>query len=180
MFLIKITIQQLIQLGTDDAVLNAFIEQTNDTDKPVDLASLVGGKIPIEDLAWLSCVLCTSPEQRVKMIRCVKDCALINIELIKPFVTKRDYNSIVKFLGNDVRFASDAVRQAAIRSYKACGGSLDYFEAMNNNTNAARAADAVVFASAGTTAMPMVQRVVSISPESKAKVEDLLRILFTK
>ena len=108
----KITKQELTDLNACEAGLERFIQQTNNTDEPVNVAGLVGGLNTHSDVVWLACEKLT----RARIIRLACDCALINIELIKPYTNK--YDLIVDFLKNPDKFSvSDmlAVR-SAVRS----------------------------------------------------------------
>lgn len=110
----KITKQELTDLNACEAGLERFIQQTNDTDEPVDVASLVGGLNTCRDAVWLAYK--KLPPTRIVRLDC--DCALINIELIQPYTDK--YDLIVDFLKNPNRFSrSDALaaRNAAYYTF---------------------------------------------------------------
>lgn len=92
----KITKQQLIELSACEDGLARFIEQTKNTDELVDVASLVDGVNITSDLVWLA--VKTIRDKRVVKFAC--DCALLNIEKIKPYTD--EYDMIVKFLKDRV------------------------------------------------------------------------------
>jgi hypothetical protein len=102
----KITKQELIDLDACKSGLNRFIKQTNDTNEPVEIASLVGGENTIGDLTWLAIKICDKQD----LIKFSCKCALINVELIKPYTDK--YDLIVGFLNNPSNGDADAARDA--------------------------------------------------------------------
>lgn len=101
----KITKAELIELNACQSGLNRFITQTNNTDDPVEVSTLVGGKNTISDLLWLA----GKKLPKEKIVRFACDCALINIEKIKPYTDK--YELIVDFLNNPTS-ADDAAAYA--------------------------------------------------------------------
>lgn len=105
----KITKAELIELNACQSGLNRFITQTNNTDDPVEVSTLVGGKNTISDLLWLAGK--KLPKERIVRFAC--DCELINIEKIKPYTDK--YELIVDFLNNptSAAYAADAAASAA-------------------------------------------------------------------
>lgn len=88
----KISLQELHDLGACSEGVERFKLQTNNTREPVDVAGLVGGVNTHSDLIWLALEFLT--EERITRLAC--DCALINIELIKPYVA--DYELVVNWL----------------------------------------------------------------------------------
>ena len=102
----KITKLQLQKLNACKDGLNRFITQTNNTDQPVSIVSLIGGENTISDLLWLYSEIYDTKD----IINFSCKCALINIELIKPYTDK--YDLIVDFLNNPV----DASRVDAART----------------------------------------------------------------
>lgn len=122
----KISKQELIEMGACKSGLERFIEQTNDTDKAVDVADLVGGLNTYSDLLWLA----DKKLSHERIIRFAKDCALINIKLIKNYTDK--YDLIVEFLVSDMSYNSsyfaahayfsvcDAAAHAAAHAAAAC------------------------------------------------------------
>ena len=98
----KITKAQLIELKACKSGLARFMAQTGNTDLPVDVASLVGGENTNNDLLWLAGKFIT----RDRIVRFACDCALINLELIKPYTDK--YELIEEFL----KTPTDAARAA--------------------------------------------------------------------
>lgn len=103
----KISKKQLIEMGACQDVLSRFIEQTGNTDEPVGVLSLIGGKNITSDLIWLAGE--TLPKEKVARFAC--DVALINIEKIKPHTDK--YDLIVDFLTNPTADTTDAAITAA-------------------------------------------------------------------
>lgn len=90
----KISKQELIEMDACVDGLDRFIEQTGDTDKSVDVKDLIGGKNDYYDALWLA----GKRLPKDKIVRFACDCALINIELIKPYTD--DYDLIYNFLVN--------------------------------------------------------------------------------
>jgi len=128
----KISKQQLIEMNICKTGLDRFIEQTGNTDHPVEVLSLIGGKNITSDLLWLA--VRTLP--REKLVRFACDVALINIEKIKPYTDK--YDLIVEFLKNPTAAAYAAARAA--RAARAAAYAVA--RAARDAVYAARAADA--------------------------------------
>ena len=107
----KITKQELKNFGACQEGFKRFIIQTNNTDEPVEVISLIGGKNTVSDLLWLAGKIL--PKEKIVRFAC--DCALLNIELIRPYTN--DFNLIQDFLNNPsqnaARDAADAARAAA-------------------------------------------------------------------
>lgn len=97
--------KELVWFGTCKEDLDRFIDQTNNTESDVEVASLVGGKNTYSDILWL---LNEKGVSRERIVRFACDCALLNIELIKPYTDK--YRSIIDFLNNPTN--ADAARAA--------------------------------------------------------------------
>ncbi|MFT6347055.1 MAG: hypothetical protein ACJAYB_000036 [Psychromonas sp.] len=53
-FIMKITQQQLVDLGACKPGFDRFIEQTGNTDQPVKILNLIGGKNTTDDLLWFA------------------------------------------------------------------------------------------------------------------------------
>ncbi len=121
-----ITKAQLINFRACKGGLARFIEQTNDTDGPVNVETLFNGKNTISDLSWLA--LKTIPLDR--LLELSKDCALVNLELIKPYTDQ--YELISDFLSGNAADAAYAAARAA--------------DAADAADAASRAADAVAVA----------------------------------
>ena len=105
----KISKQELIELKACKEGFDRFIEQTNNTDEPVEVLSLIGGKSTPSDLLWLAGK--KLPKDKIARFAC--DVALINIESIKAYTDK--YDLIVDFLNNthtSTVTAADAARAA--------------------------------------------------------------------
>ena len=134
--------------------LDRFIEQTNNTDDAVEVASLVGGINTYYDFLWLA----GKKLGKDKIIKFACDCALINIEKIKPYTVK--YELIVGFLESagkanaDSFTALDAARDArdaawavfsyvaAIAAFNASSADTEYACASIASLAASNAADA--------------------------------------
>ena len=162
----KITKAELIELGACKDGLERFIAQTNNTDEPVEVSSLVGGKNLYSDLLWLAGKKLT----KERIVRFACDCALINIEKIRLYTDK--YEMISDFLSNptgDTYAAYAAVRDAAVRDADvdraaACAAACAAYAAYAYAVRAAavRAARAADVAAA----------------ENRDKVNELLKELF--
>jgi len=128
----KISKQQLIDMKACKDGIERFIEQTNNTEKHVEVLSLIGGMNTVDDLIWLAGE--TLPKE--KLVRFTCDLALINIENIKLYTEK--YDLIVEFLMNPttarVADSAAALRAAAVHANAA---------AVYTARVAARAADAL-------------------------------------
>ena len=110
----KITKAELIEMKACEDGLERFINQTGNTGEPVEVLSLIGGENTLPDLVWLASK--SLPKERIVRFAC--DCALINIEEIKPYTD--DYDIIVEFLRNPtggglVAYAIDDAACAAAR-----------------------------------------------------------------
>ena len=162
----KITKEELIELGACEEGLDRFIIQTNDTDEPVEASSLVGGENIYSDLLWLAGKKLTKD----RIVRFACDCALINIEMIKPYTDK--YDMIVDFLRNPATHvatdAADAARAAAYAATDVYAYSVAYAVARVAGDGATHAvyvtsaADAAIRAAYG----------------NRDKVDELLKELF--
>lgn len=116
----KITKQELIDFRVGDEGLGQFIKQTNNTDEPIDVASLVVGLNNYDDLIWLACE--KLPPARTIRLAC--DCALINIKLIMQHADK--YDLIVDFLKNPDKFSmSDMIHVRSAIDYAAANAGID-------------------------------------------------------
>lgn len=105
----KITKQELKDFGACQDGFKRFVNQTNNTDEPVDVVSLIGGCNTVSDLLWLA----GKTLAKEKIVRFACDCALLNIEKIRPYTN--DYNLIVDFLNTptaDAAYAADAADAA--------------------------------------------------------------------
>ena len=129
----KTSKKELTELGACEGVLDRFIKQTNNTDDSVDVASLVGGENTYEDIMWLLDKKGVSKDRR---LRFACDCALINIELIKPYTDK--YELIIGFLNNPEKyntaftaFTAHAVYAAAAKARNECKVNMLLIEMIN-------------------------------------------------
>lgn len=106
----KITKQELKNFGACQEGFKRFIVQTNNTDEPVEVISLIGGENTVSDLLWLAGKILS----KEKIVRFACDCALLNIELIRPYMN--NFNLIQDFLNNpsqNAAYAADAAYAAA-------------------------------------------------------------------
>ncbi|QGT52279.1 hypothetical protein [Vibrio phage MZH0603] len=116
--------------------LQRFIKQTNNTEEPVEVSSLIGGENYYSDFLWLA--EGTLPKERIVRFAC--DVALINIELIKPYTEQFDL--IVGFLNNP-----DANTDAVVDAVDAAVDAADA-DADATDVNAAYAAAYAAYAAA--------------------------------
>jgi len=100
----KISKQQLIELGACEDDLDRFIMQTNNSD---EVASLIGGENMVSDLLWLAGKTLLAK----KLVRFACDCALVNVELIKPYTA--DFDLIIGFLNDPSDTKACIVREAS-------------------------------------------------------------------
>jgi len=109
---------ELIAFDACQHGLDRFIEQTNNTEADVDVASLVGGKNTYSDILWLLNGKGVSTD---RIVRFSCDCALINIDLIKPYTDKHDliFEFLKNRVGNNARAADSAAYAAASAAYAA-------------------------------------------------------------
>ena len=140
----KITKEELIELNACEEGLNRFIAQTNNTNEPVEVSSLVGGENTHGDLLWLAGN--KLPTERLVKFTC--DCALINIEKIEPYTD--EYELIIEFLSNPTGdgaiVAANAADSAAYAVYGVYGDHADH--AVRAARAAAYAANAAAHADA--------------------------------
>lgn len=141
----KITKQELKNFGACQEGFKRFIIQTNNTDEPVEIVSLIGGENTVSDLLWLAGKILS----KEKIVRFACDCALLNVGLIRPYTN--DFNLIQDFLNNPSQNAAaraaDAAYAAAARAVDAAraaaaANAVDAAAAANAAAYAARAADA--------------------------------------
>lgn len=132
----KISKKELIELGACTGGLKRFIKQTHSTDNEVDVISLIGGENTTSDLLWLA----GKKLPKEKIVRFAKHCALINIEMIKPYCSDDSYDLIVKFLLGDNAAAADAAYAAAYAVNTAADAAYAAVYAVNTADVAARAA----------------------------------------
>ena len=169
----KISKSQLVSMNACIDGLERFIAQTNNTNEPVEVLSLIGGKNTISDLAWLAGE--TLPKEKIVRFAC--DCALINIELIKPYTDK--YDLIVNFLKNPESMGSYAAyanaASARAAAANAASAAAVYAARAANSASAA----AVYAARAANSARAAAAAARAAYADSKEKVNQLLIELFT-
>jgi len=140
----KISKAELIEMHACKDGLKRFIRQTNNTDEPVEVVSLIDGQNTVNDLLWLA----GNAVNKDKIVRFACDCALINIELIKPYTDKYDF--IVEFLRDPSADAARSAYAAARSAYAAAAArsAADAADAAAAARSAADAADAAAARSA--------------------------------
>ena len=137
-----ITKEQLIDLEACSEGLNRFINQTGNTNLAVEVTSLVGGENTVSDLLWLAGK--TLPKEKIVKFAC--DCALLNIDHIKPYTDK--FEIICGFLkapkqgAYAARAAARAAYAAAYAAYDAYAAAYAAYAAADAAYAAADAADA--------------------------------------
>ena len=137
---VKITKQELKNFGACQEGFKRFIIQTNNTDEPVGIISLIGGENTVSDLLWLAGKILS----KEKIVRFACDCALLNIELIRPYTN--DFNLIQDFLNNPSQNAARAARAAHAASAADAAAHAAYAAHAASAADAADAADAAAHA----------------------------------
>ena len=138
----KITKQELKNFGACQEGFKRFIIQTNNTNEPVEVISLIGGENTVSDLLWLAGKILS----KEKIVRFACDCALLNIELIRPYTN--DFNLIQDFLNSPSQnaraaaYAADAAADAAAADAAAAAAAAAAAYAAYAAARAAYAADA--------------------------------------
>lgn len=171
----KITKKELIEMGACSNGLKRFITQTSNTDEPVEVSSLVGGENYYSDLLWLA--IKKLPKERI--VRFVCDCALLNIELIKPHTN--NYDQIVEFLRNPTiddsvcSYVWDAYANAVEADYAA--SSATAARSVYAATNVAKAVTYTDYFDAAYTAVVSTSAGVG-ADEIADKLNEMLKELF--
>jgi len=163
----KISKNELIEISACKEGLERFIKQTGGVETPVEVVSLVGGENTYGDLLWLA----GKTLDRSKIVRFACDCALLNIEKIKPYTDK--YDLIVNFLNDPGDTAAaraaartaDAADTAAGYAYTYAAYAAIYVTTHDDINSAARAAGYAARAAARATG-------------SENEVNELVRKLF--
>jgi len=113
----KITKQELVKFEACRGGLARFVNQTGGTDEAVEVSSLIGGLNTVSDLAWLAGKTLSKGE----VLRFACDCALMNIDLIKPYTVR--FEEIVAFLkaphGGDADAAAYCAHAASCDAHAA-------------------------------------------------------------
>ncbi|AHK11636.1 hypothetical protein S140_229 [Shewanella sp. phage 1/40] len=154
----KISKKELIKMDACKSGLKRFIYQTNDTDNSVYVTSLIGGKNTYSDLLWLA----GKKLDQSRIVRFACDCALLNIETIKPYTDQ--YDLIVESLKNPsaadaainaINAANAAIINAANAynantgnvyvAYSAANATINAYNAKTDNDYAASAANAAAY-----------------------------------
>lgn len=164
----KITKQQLIELDACEEGLARFVKQTNNTDRPVDVASLFGGKNTVDDLLWLACE-CGLIDNKL-LSRFSKDCALTIIELVKPYCSEEQYKVIIDYLNND-ELGCDNVSNVSISVSQ---------NTLNDSNYIAHSVIRSVYHSSRLYYYAAAKASCYVTKESKGKVEQLMLEMFNK
>ncbi|CAH9012254.1 conserved hypothetical protein [Vibrio phage 236O40-1] len=102
--------------------LKRFIKQTGGNSKSVDVISLIGGENTVSDLLWLAGK--TLPKEKIVKFAC--KCALISIDLIKPYCSEPDFKLVAHFLdGSAAANTANTARTAAIGIIDVCCNNND-------------------------------------------------------
>ena len=167
----KITKQELKNFGACQEGFKRFIIQTNNTDEPVEVISLIGGENTVSDLLWLAGKILS----KEKIVRFACDCALLNIELIRPYTN--DFNLIQDFLNNPSQNAARAAdAYAAARAARAAYAAARAARA----AYAAYAADAATYAADAYAARAAAYAARAADVADVADINKLLVKLFTE
>lgn len=97
----KISKAELIEINERTHELERLIKRIDISEGEVEVSSLVDDKTLMSDLVWLAGE--KLPRKNIERFTC--DCALINIEKIKPYTDK--YDLIVEFLTNPTDDTAD-------------------------------------------------------------------------
>lgn len=179
----KITKQELKNFGACQEGFKRFIIQTNNTDEPVEVISLIGGKNTVSDLLWLAGKILS----KEKIVRFACDCALLNIELIRPYTN--DFNLIQDFLNNPSQNAAAAVDAAYAAADTAAAYAADaaayaadtaVAAAAYAAAYAADAAYAAAYAAADTAVVATAYAAYAAANTADADVNKMLVKLFTE
>lgn len=163
----KINKQQLIDMKACEGGLDRFIEQTDNTYDDIEVESLIGGKNTTDDLLWLT----GKTLSKDKIVRFACDCALLNVDLIKPYTD--DYDVIIAFLKWPAAANAVPAARAAHAAYTARAA-----HASTTTVHTARAAHAS-HAEHASTAAAYASRAAR-SGRAEAEVEALLIKLFSQ
>lgn len=127
----RITKQRLIDRDAHNDTIARFVEQTNDTDKPVVIVDLISTKVTYSDVIWMAGEILPYP----KLIEFANKVALINIELIQPLITTDDYEKIKSVLNGDTTYV-DHVWEFVDKLHLEINISNDTSELVRNAVNA--------------------------------------------
>lgn len=130
----KISAKELRSLNACEMGYDRYLQQVGNSECEVDASTLVGGLNTYSDLLWLAQKKINSD----RIFRFTKDCALINIELIKSYTDK--YDLIVDFLKSDRKSTGDIIEAACSASCAA------YYSTKIDASAACYAADAAICA----------------------------------
>ena len=159
-----ITLHELIKMSACKEGVERFIAQTGANDhEPVNVLSLIGGKNTVSDLLWLAGR--KLPNDKIARFAC--DCALLNIEKIKPHTDK--YDLVVGFLQNPTPDATYAATRAAAEAARAAAEAAEV----------ARVAYAAETAEVATLAALEAARAAAEAAPCNQQVNELLKGLFS-
>jgi len=120
-----ITKSQLSCLPNSEDVTRRFIEQTNNTNEPVEIIRLYGGENTIGDLCWLAYAVC----EPKKIDKFIKDLALVNVASIKDYCSGNNYDTVIKFLNGcgdfEPELIESIVRECIINAEKYADKAFD-------------------------------------------------------
>ena len=173
-----ITLHELIKMSACKEGVERFIAQTGANDhEPVNVLSLIGGKNTVSDLLWLAGR--KLPNDKIARFAC--DCALLNIEKIKPHTDK--YDLVVGFLQNptpDATYAATRAAAEAVRAtYAATRAAAEAARAAAEAAEVARVAYAAETAEVATLAALEAARAAAEAAPCNQQVNELLKGLFS-
>lgn len=126
----KISLQQLHDMQACQEGIARFKRHTSNTQEPVDVATLVSKYHTYLDLLWLA-EATVSPGRLCKL---VSDSALLNLELVKPYVSDVDYEVILQGIKTNRSDSTlDSIISACLRSLRgSCNGdAINAMHAIN-------------------------------------------------
>lgn len=115
-----ITKEKLFEMK-DDITFREEFEYEKDLDKPISIISLITGDSKTgfhstTEFLWLAGEIL--PREKIVIFAC--DCALINVELIKPYVTEEYYKYIINFLNNPTKEKALKTAEELSYAYNLC------------------------------------------------------------
>lgn len=141
----KISKSELISLTCDQNIINSFIHETNNTDQPVEIVSLLDSSIKTSSLVWIVCKKLIDIDA-LKIVKMSCDFALINVSLfdsniINDVLISKGYDNvytnkqIIDFLQNPYKFT--IASRVSLYEYAGMFDSV-YFGLINNTNHSAR------------------------------------------
>lgn len=187
----RISKKELEEMNACGPGLRRFIKQTKGTDAPVEVSSLIGGENTLGDLVWLAC----EKLKRERVVELARDCALINIELIKPHTDKYEKilsvmkNPHTKEAGKEVIMACNDIRDKAYSRYAVHSSANDVavYAAASSVVHSVTAAVRMHklthishVGSVGYAVGDAVNAASQVGEESVTEIEELLKEMFTE